>query len=339
MKFGVLLGQLRQKAGLSQKELAKKLVWDQSYLSKIEGGQRKSPSRDVLISIARIINLTEEETDELLLSAKYQPQSILEMNIDDNDFSLKKHIGVLTDIRNEVPLSTYIRAKEEITDFLELMRIKYLQKIDSRLMKNTLLADFIYSKVKRGGLKSLYQVLNQPQGGAVVIQNGKILLAQIGISPLKNVWHIPAGFVNPKKGDSSAQDIAVRLVKRYLNNAEVEVLKELTAEGEVLEGIDTTSDSIKFGHFPAVFQAFEIKLKEKNLKISSDANFFNFQDIPKLKEGIHPFLSQIIKPFVKDKKIIQLVYEKGQETIKKIIQMKNYRQNMKQFYVERIKKI
>jgi len=338
MRFGVLLGQLRQKSGISQKELAKRLAWDQSYLSKIESGQRKPPSRDMLIAIARIINLTEDETDELLLSVKYQPQSIIEMNIDDNDFSLKKHVGVLADIRNEVPLSSYIRAKEEITDFLELMRIKYLQKIDNRLMKNTLLADFIYSKVKRGGLKALYQAINQPQGGAVVIQNGKILLAPIGISPLKDIWHIPAGFVNPKKGDNSAQDIAIRLVKRYLNNAEVEVVKELTAEGEVLEGIDTTNESIQFGHFPAVFQAFEIKLKEKKIKISNGANFFNFQDIPKLKGGIHPLLSQIIKPFVKDKKIVQSVYQKGQETIKTIIKKKNYKQNLKQFYFERIKK-
>src|SRR3989344_7445279 len=95
MRFGVMLGQLRQKAGVSQKRLANILKWDQSYLSKIESGKRKNPSRNTILSIARILNLSEDETDELLFSAQYQPQSIFEMTVNDTDFSLKKHIGVL----------------------------------------------------------------------------------------------------------------------------------------------------------------------------------------------------------------------------------------------------
>lgn len=105
------------------------------------------------------------------------------MDVEQNDFSIKKHIAILNDIRDIVPLSSYIRVKEEIVDFLELLRIKYRQT-NSPLRKNTLLADFIYTKVKRGGLSGLYASINQPQGGAVVIRDTKILLAPIGISPL-----------------------------------------------------------------------------------------------------------------------------------------------------------
>ena len=176
MRFGILLSKLRQNTHFSQKRLAEALNWDQSYLSKIESGTKKPPSRNVLLSIAKIMNLSEENTDQLLLSADYQPQLVLEMGIDDEDFSLKKHISILKELKDKIPLSSYIRVKEEIAGYLDLIRMKYLQKPNELLQKNTLLADFIYSKVKRGGLKALYTVINQPQGGAVFIQNEKILL-------------------------------------------------------------------------------------------------------------------------------------------------------------------
>ncbi len=338
MRFGTLLGKLRQNADFSQKRLAATLNWDQSYLSKIESGKKKPPSREVLLSIAGAMNLSEEDTDQLLLAAEYQPQSILEMGIDDEDFSLKKHISALKEIREKIPLSSYIRAKEEIADYLDLIRMKYLQKPNESIVKNTLLADYIYSKVKRGGLKALYAVINQPQGGAILVQKGKVLLAQIGISPLRGVWHVPAGFVNPKKGDHNAKDIAVRLVKQCIDNAQVEIVKELTAHGEALENIDTTEDSIKLGYFPAVFQGYEVRIKDKKIKLVAGAKFVAFEDIPKLKEGIHPLLSQIIRPFIKDKKLINSIYLKGEETIQKIIQKWSYKQDLDIFYKERIKK-
>ena len=338
MRFGILLSKLRQNTHFSQKRLAEALNWDQSYLSKIESGTKKPPSRNVLLSIAKIMNLSEENTDQLLLSADYQPQLVLEMGIDDEDFSLKKHISILKELKDKIPLSSYIRVKEEIAGYLDLIRMKYLQKPNELLQKNTLLADFIYSKVKRGGLKALYTVINQPQGGAVFIQNEKILLAQIGTSPLRGVWHVPAGFVNPKKGDKNAKDIALRLVKQCLNNTDIEVAKELTADGEILEDIDTTEYSIKLGFFPAVFQAYEIKVKDKFIKPTSGARLVPFKNISQLREGIHPLLSQIIKPYIKNKKLINSIYLKGEETIQKIIKKMSYRQDLSKFYEERVKK-
>lgn len=338
MKFETLLGRLRLQAGFSQKHLAIALGWDQSYVSRIENGQRKPPSRNTLLSIARILHMNYEDTDELLLSALYQPQSLFDLEVEDNDFSLKKHVGVLEEIRNSVPLASYIRAKEEIADFLELLRMKYLQKINRALTKQTLLADFIYAKVKRGGLKGLYAAVNRPQGGAIVIKNGKILLAPIGISPLKGVWHIPAGFVNPTKGDRSAKDIAVRLILRYLPRARVEVGKELTAEGEVLEAIDTTDYSIQLGFFPAPFQIFEMTIMGNLGAPSWDAAFWAFENIVNARGGVHPLLFEILKPFVKNPKVIEAIYQKGQETVEDFIRKKNYQADMHKFYDERIKK-
>ena len=235
-------------------------------------------------------------------------------------------------------MASYVKVREEIADFLELLRIKYLQKTNPVLSENNLLADLVYSKVKRRGLRALYETVNHPQGGAVVIKDGRILLAKISISPLKNVWHIPAGFVNPKKGDINAKDMAARMIKS-LTDTEFKVIKELTAEGEILEGINTADFSVKLGFFPAVFQAFEIKFLDANLNFPDNAKMIRFEDIPDLKEGIHPVLSQIVKPFVKNKKLVQKIYERGEDTINAILKSKNYRRDIKDFYLERIKKV
>ena len=332
------MGRARQNAGFSQKKLAAALRWNQSYLSRIENGTRKLPSRDRIISIAQIMKLSQEDTDELLLSAQYQPFSLLEIGIGENEESLKKHMSVLRDIRDTVPLASFLRAKEEIVDFLELIRMKYLQKINETVTKRSLLADFIYAKVKNYGLQGLYEAVSRPQGGAIVIRNGKMLLAPIGISPLKGVWHIPAGFINPKKGDRSAKDIVVRLALRYLPAARIEAVKELTSEGEALETIDTTDYSIKLGFFPAPFQIFEMTVQGNLQEPSEGAAFFSFEDMAHMRDSVHPLLSEIIKPFVKNSKITEAIYKRGQETIEALVRKRNYQRDMDRFHDERIKK-
>jgi transcriptional regulator with XRE-family HTH domain len=337
MRFGTLLSRLRQQAGYSQKQLAVSMQWDQSYLSKIENGNRKPPSREMVIAIGRRMNLSQEDIDQLLFAAAYQPQTLLEIGVDEGDTSLKKQVGVLKEIRESVPLPSYLHAQEEISDFLEILRIKYLQKVNPTFTQNTFLADIIYAKVKRGGVKALYDIVNHAQGGAIVIYQGKILLAPIGISPLRGVWHIPAGFVNLAKGDRTAKDIALRLVKRYLPNAEVRVGNELTGEGGSLYDLDTTSYSLKLGFFPAPVQVFAIDV-QGDLSLAQGAIFCAFSDIAKLGEGVHPLLYDVIKPFVKNKRLIKQVYERGEFTVREIIQKINYQQDMQRFYGERIKK-
>lgn len=291
----------------------------------------------MIVAIARRMNLSQEESDQLLLAAQYQLMTLWEIGLDNNDTSLKKQVSILKKIRESVPLPSYLHAQEEISDFLELLRIKYLGIANPTLTNDTLLADIIYAKVKHGGLKALAAMISHVQGGAFILQKGKLLLAPIGISPLKNIWHIPAGFVNPAKGDRTAQDIALRLSKRYLPNAQFSVVKELTAEGEPLEALDTTQYFLKLGHFPAPFQIFSL-VASGDLTPAYGAKFFAFSDIPKLTEGIYPLLSGIIKPFVHDKRIIKKVYDRGQKTMQDLLQKRTYHQDMQRFYEERIKK-
>lgn len=339
MKFGQVLKKYREKTGIRQKELAAIVGLDATYLSKIEHGSRKAPSRDIVIEIAGALDLNESQVDELLVAAGYQPQTLFDLGFDTNDVSLKKHIGVLKDIRRKAPLASYIRAKEEIADYLELLRTKYTQEINEELSKNTLLADYVYSKIRRGGLQALYKEVNRSLGGAIVVHKGKVLLHQIGISPVKGWWHIPCGYVNPKKGDKTAKDIAVRLVKKFLGDVDLEVGKELTAEGEVLHDLDTFEYSIKLGLFPTISKFYEIKVKGKGrLKVAKGARFFKVVEIPSVKGDMHPVLSQIVKLYFKDNKVAKQLYVKGEESIEKVLAKKNYYEDMTKFDKERRRK-
>lgn len=338
MGFGKLLSKLRQKQKIPQKELAGILGLDPTYLSKIENGKRSPLSRDVVIEIARALDLNETDTDELLISANYQPQTLFDLGFDTNDLSLKKHIGVLRDIKNKAPLASYIKAKEEITGYLDLMRSKYTSEIDEDLVKNTLLADYIYSKVRRGGLKALYREMRRPLGGAIVMYKGKLLLHQIGISPVKGWWHIPIGFVNPQKGDKTSRDIAVRLVKRYLGNVSLEVGKEITADGEPLGEIETPDYFVKLGLFPSPVQIYEVKIRSnRKIKVAPGADFFKVSELPKIKGDIHPFMHEIVKYYFKNSKVAKALYQRGEEAIEHVLMKKNYYEDMKRFEGQRIK--
>lgn len=339
MNFGKSLSEFRRDVKISQRELASILGLNFTYISKIENGKRNPPDRDVVLEIASALNLNETQTDELLVSANYQPQTLFDLGFDSNDISLKKHIGVLKDIKNKAPLTSYIKAKEEIADYLDLMRTKYTGKIDEKLAKNTLLADYLYSKVRRGGLRALYKEVSRPLGGALVIVDGKLLLHQIGISQVKGWWHIPCGFVNPKKGDKSAKDIAVRLVKRYLGDVELEVVKELTAASENLENLDSSDYSIKLGLFPFIVQVYEVKVKDKNkIKLAKRSGLFKVSKIPSIGGDIHPMLSQIVKLYFKDNKVAKSLQKRGEESIVKVLAKKDHYEKAKEFEIERIRR-
>ena len=71
--FAQLLRKLRLEAGLSQNALAKKTKVDPSYINRIERGERQPPSVDVIRDIARVLDLDEFVTNQLLLSAGYAP--------------------------------------------------------------------------------------------------------------------------------------------------------------------------------------------------------------------------------------------------------------------------
>lgn len=67
--FGKLLRHFRKRAGLTQDALAKAMVIDFSYLSKIEKGTVKPPVAEKLKLAAEELELSPEERDELFTTA------------------------------------------------------------------------------------------------------------------------------------------------------------------------------------------------------------------------------------------------------------------------------
>ena len=75
-EFGQILRKIREKAGLSQKELGDKVNVDFTYISKIESGAKPPPSKKVITKLATILNIDEEE---MLILAGNIPEDITEM--------------------------------------------------------------------------------------------------------------------------------------------------------------------------------------------------------------------------------------------------------------------
>ena len=75
-KFGQMVRELREKAGLSQRALGDKVGVDFTYISKIESGAKPPPSKKVLIKLATILNIDEEKM--MILTGKI-PEDIAEM--------------------------------------------------------------------------------------------------------------------------------------------------------------------------------------------------------------------------------------------------------------------
>ncbi len=339
MKFGPLLSLYREGAGFNQKDLASLIPINQSYLSRIERGRRKPPQRELIINIGRSLNLEEEKIDELLIAANYHPQTLFDLGFNAADLSIKNIIATLAEIKSKSQLATYLKAKDEIFDYLQFLKLKYTQRVDRSISKNTLLAELIYSKVKHGGMSALYEFINNPLGGAVIIMDNKILLYPLGKGAYKNAWFIPSGFVNKKKGDKTAQDITMRVAKKKIGDIELNVVRELTAPGEPLDNLDTVEHCVKIGILPFIAQIYEIKVKNpKKIKLTSGARFVSLNDIPKLEGDFYPLLEQIVRPYIRNKKILKQIYLRQEETIRKMINKKNYYDEMSSFYNTRIKK-
>ena len=78
--FGVLLATFRGRAGtregkrLSQSELAERAGFDHSYVSRLECGIRM-PSFETVLDLAAALELSEADTDRLLIAAHFPPNS------------------------------------------------------------------------------------------------------------------------------------------------------------------------------------------------------------------------------------------------------------------------
>lgn len=67
--FSNLLSESRKRAGLTQKDLAKKVGIDHSYISKIERGLYKPPTRDKVLAITRALGISQNNERAYFLLA------------------------------------------------------------------------------------------------------------------------------------------------------------------------------------------------------------------------------------------------------------------------------
>ena len=59
--FGQKLREYRRSAGISQRELAKQIDVDFSYISKIENGRLPPPAADTIVKICRVLEVESED--------------------------------------------------------------------------------------------------------------------------------------------------------------------------------------------------------------------------------------------------------------------------------------
>lgn len=76
MTFGEKLRELRKQANISQRELAKRVGIDFTYLSKIENNLMNPPAEKTIVKIAKELNTNEEE---LILLAKKVPIDVQDL--------------------------------------------------------------------------------------------------------------------------------------------------------------------------------------------------------------------------------------------------------------------
>jgi transcriptional regulator with XRE-family HTH domain len=66
----------RQRAGLSQNQLARLAGIDPSYLNRIERGEREPPRREVVEALADALGLSPDAADDLLVSAGHLTRAL-----------------------------------------------------------------------------------------------------------------------------------------------------------------------------------------------------------------------------------------------------------------------
>ena len=75
-KFAEKLSRYREKANVSQSELARRVESSASLISRLESGDRQPSDRTVVYALGKALDLPLEERNELLVSAGYAPITI-----------------------------------------------------------------------------------------------------------------------------------------------------------------------------------------------------------------------------------------------------------------------
>jgi transcriptional regulator with XRE-family HTH domain len=110
--FGSLVRAYRQRAGLTQEQLANALALDFTYISKIERDKAPPPAREKIGLSAVVLKLSQAERDELFLRAEKLPAEVEEWVIRRPEalrlyrsikrYPAKEQSRILTDLINEI---------------------------------------------------------------------------------------------------------------------------------------------------------------------------------------------------------------------------------------------
>ncbi len=132
--------------------------------------------------------------------------------------------------------------------------------------------------------------------GAVIIEDGKILLVKRANEPNKNKWSIPGGLV--RVGETLHE--ALRR----------EILEEIGVEIEIGEVACVTEEifvdergRIRY-HY--VIVDFFARIKEGEIKAGSDAKEVRWANLSDLGEDVVPFVRKLVEKILKKEKVIYL---------------------------------
>ncbi len=119
--FASLLRTFRQERKLTQSSLADTAGYDRSYISYLERGLR-NPTREVVLTLARVLDLPLAERNALLFSARFAPEDEragAQVNLND------RIIELVARSINDLPEPRRNTFRDELAAFLRYLRSRY----------------------------------------------------------------------------------------------------------------------------------------------------------------------------------------------------------------------
>lgn len=114
--FAEMLRYLRKQHGVSQNLVSERTTYDKSFISRLESQERK-PTREAILRIAEAIELSDDETDQLLLMASFMPVQATSML---NNPELAR----LDDLITMAPADKQEWAKDSVKDLIAVLSIR-----------------------------------------------------------------------------------------------------------------------------------------------------------------------------------------------------------------------
>lgn len=119
--FASLLRTYREERSLSQGHIAETAGFDRSYISYLERGLR-NPTREVVLALARALNLSDQQRNTLLLGARFAAEDAPGVpSIDLND----RVVELVARSINDLPEPRRSAFRDELAAFVRYLRARY----------------------------------------------------------------------------------------------------------------------------------------------------------------------------------------------------------------------